>query len=110
MLYEPQDERKPVMVLVLGSMVAKEGALPEALRLSQEHVTRSRAEPGCANHAVHIDAENPNRLVFVEEWQDQAALQAHFQVPASRAFGKALAQLASEPPRLAVYEANRVKL
>ena len=98
------------MILVLGSVIAKEGALAEALRLSHEHVARSRAEPGCLSHAVHIDAENPNRLVFVEEWQDPAALQAHFHVPASRAFGKALAELASEPPRMAVYDANKVKV
>ena len=98
------------MILVLGSVVAKEGSLADALRLSQEHVTRSRTEPGCASHAVHIDAENPSRLVFIEEWIDQAALQAHFQVPTSRAFGKALAELPSEPPRLAVYEATKVKV
>ena len=98
------------MILVLGSVVAKEGSLAEVLRLSQEHVSRSRTELGCASHAVHIDAENPSRLVFVEEWQDQAALQAHFLVPASRAFGKALAELAAEPPRLAVYEATKVKV
>jgi quinol monooxygenase YgiN len=96
------------MILVLGSVTAREGRLDEALALSLEHVARSRAEPGCIAHAVHHDGENPLRLVFVEQWADQAALQAHFKVPASRAFGKALAELASEPPTLAVYDATRV--
>lgn len=97
------------MILVLGSVVASEGSLAEILRLSREHVARSRTEPGCISHAVHVDTENPNRLVFVEEWQDQAALQAHFRVPASRAFAAALAERASELPRLAVYEASKLK-
>jgi len=96
------------VIVVLGSVVAKEGHLGEVLALSREHVARSRTEVGCLSHAVHRDTENPNRLVFVEEWQDQAALQQHFRVPASRAFGKALALLASEPPGLTIYEATRV--
>ena len=96
------------MILVIGSVTAQAGRYEEALALSQEHVARSRAEPGCAAHAVHRDTENPNRLVFVEEWLDQASLQQHFKVPASRAFAKALGELASQPPTLAVYEAAKL--
>jgi quinol monooxygenase YgiN len=96
------------MILVLGSFVAKEGLLPEALALSREHVARSRAEPGCISHGLHQDAESPSRLVFVEEWRDHASLQEHFRVPASRAFGKALAALAVEPPSIVLYEATKV--
>ena len=96
------------MVIVTGSVVAKEDRLAEALALSLEHVRRSRAEPGCISHAVHQDAENPSRLVFAEEWSDHAALAAHFAVPASRAFAKAITDLAVEAPKLDVFEAKRV--
>jgi len=95
---------------VVGSVVVKEGTMAEVLTLSREHVARSRGEPGCISHAVHLDAEKPNRLVFVEEWQDRASLQEHFRVPASRAFGQALTRLATEPPQLTVYEASKVSL
>lgn len=98
------------MIFVIGSVVAQSGRVEEALRLSQEHVARSRAEPGCVSHAVHIDAENPNRLVFVEQWSDQAALTQHFKVPASRAFAKALAGLAIEAPSMSVYEAAQLSV
>ena len=94
------------MIVVLGSVVAKPDHFDEVLRLSQEHVARSRGEPGCVSHAVHRDTEQSLRLVFVEQWADQAALAAHFRVPASRAFVKALAALASEPPRIAAYHAT----
>lgn len=96
------------MILVTGSLVAKEGRLTDALALSLEHVRRSRAESGCISHAVHQDAENPSRLVFVEEWSDRTALAAHFAVPASRAFAKAVGELAFEAPVLNVFEATRV--
>lgn len=98
------------MIVVLGSAVAREGQLTQALALSQEHVLRSRAESGCITHAVHQDAENPARLVFVEQWASQEALWQHFKVPASRAFAKALSELAAEAPSMAIYEATPVNL
>jgi quinol monooxygenase YgiN len=60
-------------------------------------IHRSRVEPGCLSHAVYRDAENPLRLVFVEEWEDRTALAAHFAVPASRAFAARVQSLAAEP-------------
>ncbi|HEV7731674.1 MAG TPA: putative quinol monooxygenase [Candidatus Binatia bacterium] len=96
------------MILVTGSFVARDGHLTEALALSLEHVRRSRLEPGCISHAVHQDAENPSRLVFVEEWADQAAITAHFAVPASRAFAKAIATLSEGAPTMSVFEASKL--
>ena len=66
------------MILVTGSVTAREDSFDEILRLSQEHVNRSRAEPGCIAHAVHVDCENPLRLVFFERWADRDALLKHF--------------------------------
>ena len=98
------------MIIVLGSIVARPDAYAQALRLSQAHVARSRGEPGCISHAVHQDTEHPQRLVFVEEWADQAALATHFQVPQSRAFVRALSALVSEPPRITVYDATLMQV
>jgi quinol monooxygenase YgiN len=98
------------MIIVLGSVVARAGREAEALALSRAHVERSRAEPGCLAHAVHQDAENPSRLVFVEQWATQAALWDHFKVPASRAFAQALAALAAQAPDIALYDANPLAL
>lgn len=98
------------MIIVLGSVTVQPGRMAEALAQSQQHVARSRTEPGCLSHAVHVDTEDPQRLVFVERWADRAALAAHFQVPASRAFVKALTALASAPPQLQVYEAAAATL
>ena len=96
------------MIIVIARVVIHPANLAEALALSQAHVARSRAEPGCLAHAVHQDSEDANRLVFVEEWSDQAALKAHFRVPASRTFATALGALASQPPKMTIYSAEPV--
>ncbi len=98
------------MIVVLGSVAVRDGELQRALASSRQHVGRSRAEPGCVSHAVYVDAEQPLRLQFVEEWVDRAALQRHFEVPASRAFVKELAGLAAEPPKMAVYDATPLRV
>src|SRR6202007_3389098 len=95
------------MILVTGSVVARQDSFEEARRLSLEHVHRSRKEPGCISHAVHVDCENPLRLVFIEQWADRAALASHFAVPASRNFVRALGALAAGPSTLEIYDARR---
>jgi quinol monooxygenase YgiN len=97
------------MIVVTGSVTAREDSFHEALRLSLEHVHRSRKEQGCLAHAVHIDCENPLRLVFVEQWADRAALAAHFAVPASRDFVRALRPLATAIPAIEIYDATRLE-
>lgn len=98
------------MIVVTGDILARADTVDQVLALSLEHVQRSRAEPGCISHAVHRDAENPLRLVFVEQWADRAALLAHFGVPASRAFAKAAGGLAAATPSIQIYEAEPIKL
>jgi quinol monooxygenase YgiN len=98
------------MIIVTGSILAKAESLDKLLALSLEHVRRSRVEPGCVSHAVHQDAENPLRLVFLEEWTDQAALAAHFAVPASREFVKIAIELAASPPAINIYEASALQM
>ena len=69
----------------------------------------SRTEPGCISHAVHVDCENPLRLVFFEQWADRAALLAHFAVPASRDFVRSLQARAESATTIELYEATRLE-
>ena len=94
------------MIIVTGSATARPASLAEVLRLSLEHVQRSRQEPGCLLHTVHQDVEDPNRVVFVEHWADRDALMVHFAVPASGEFVRAITNLTEGPPTLEIYDAQ----
>jgi quinol monooxygenase YgiN len=96
------------MIIVTGSVRARPEARAEVVRLSLEHVARSRLEPGCLLHSVHHDVEDPNRIVFLEHWADRDALTTHFGVPASGAFAKSMGELAAEPPPLEIYDATQL--
>ncbi len=48
------------MIIVLGSVIVKDGRIDEALEISQQHVNRSRNEPGCIAKASFIIADFDN--------------------------------------------------
>ncbi len=56
---------------------AKPGHEAEVERLLKTLVTPSRGEAGATRYNLHRDRENPRRFVFIEEWESQAALDAH---------------------------------
>jgi quinol monooxygenase YgiN len=92
------------MVIVTGRVRAAPETLDDALALARDHVERSRAEPGCLEHRVLRDVDEPSTLVFFERWADRDALATHFRVPESVAFVEAVTELAVEPPELHIYE------
>ncbi|MGP0032186.1 MAG: putative quinol monooxygenase [Acidimicrobiales bacterium] len=94
------------MVIVTGSIEARPDTIDRIVELGLAHVRRSRQEPGCLFHSIHRDVENELRVVFIERWEDAAALEAHFRVPASGAFVREAAALALRPPEISIFEAE----
>jgi quinol monooxygenase YgiN len=97
------------MLIVTGSLLARQDSFDELRAQALEHVRRSRGEPGCLSHAVHVDCENPLRLVFIEEWESREALLAHFAVPESRGFVKSGRGLAVEASPITIFEAAPIE-
>lgn len=45
--------------------------------LYRELVEKTRAEPLCLSYDLFVDQKDPGHFVFVEQWPDRAALDAH---------------------------------
>ena len=90
------------MLVVTGTVTARPDTFEELLEAALAHVHRSRSEPGCLQHGVSIDAENPMTLVFYEEWEDREALEAHFKVPGSLDFMETVRNLADRQGRMKI--------
>ena len=98
------------MIVITGSATIRPQHCAEVLALGVEHSVRSRAEPGCIAHNCHVDAEDANRIVFVEEWADIAAVKAHFAVPASGEFVQRVGAMAMGAPVIKFFAAEEVSL
>lgn len=101
-------QRGDEMILITGHINVRPEHRDRALELGVEHSQRSRAEPGCIAHNCHVDAEDRNRIVFVEEWADMAAIKAHFAVPDSGAFVRDLSAMSDAAPVMRIFNAEVV--
>lgn len=97
------------MILVTGHVITRPETAARITELCVEHSRRSRSEPGCLAHNVHVDCEDPSRLVFVEQWADAGALKAHFAVPESIAFVREVQALAAARTEMNVFEATEAR-
>jgi quinol monooxygenase YgiN len=61
-------------------------------------VPASRGEDGCLLYAAHWDQGDRNRLVFIEHWASQAALDEHMRTPHFHAFVAAIRDLVEGAP------------
>jgi quinol monooxygenase YgiN len=86
------------MVKLIARLNAKPGQeelLTSALR---ELVGPSREEAGCILYDVCAVKDEPGKLLVLEEWESQEALDEHMQTPHFKAFlAKAGDALAGEP-------------
>jgi quinol monooxygenase YgiN len=98
------------MIIVTGSILARDDAFADVLRSCIEHVERSRREAGCISHEVHVDCQNPMRLFFFERWADEAALRTQFAVEGSRAFVKSLKGRVIGSTEMQIYRAETIEL
>jgi quinol monooxygenase YgiN len=96
------------LILITGHVILTPEHRERMIALGVEHSARSRGEPGCLAHNCHIDVENPDRLVFVEEWESIDAVRAHFAVPASGAFVAEMRALSPQPPAIRIFAAEDV--
>ena len=96
------------MILITGHVILTPEHRERMIALGAEHSARSRSEPGCLAHNCHVDVENPDRLMFVEEWESIDAVRAHFAVPASGAFVAEMRDLSPQPPAIGIYTAEDI--
>ena len=62
---------------IVATLAVKPAHRAELLAVFRDLVAKSRAEAGNLRYDLHQDLQNENRFVFVETWQDQAAVDSH---------------------------------
>ncbi|MEO1221711.1 MAG: putative quinol monooxygenase [Pseudomonadota bacterium] len=94
------------MLIVLAEATLGEGALDTAREAFTAMIETSREEEGCISYSYAVDVLDPNKLVIVEKWVDDAALAFHFSTPHMATFQQALAGLDVTITELLKYQAD----
>jgi len=65
------------MLKVIAQDFIKPDAIEIVLPLYRELVDRTRQEPLCITYDLLVDQKDRGHFIFIEEWPDRAALDAH---------------------------------
>ncbi len=69
------------MICLAATYVIRAGREEEALGHLRALTAHSRAEPGCRFYRTHRSPAEPRRFFLYEQYDDQAALEAHRATP-----------------------------
>ena len=68
-------------IMIVVEFEVKPDHRNQFIELMRGHAQRSRAEDGCQQFDVLLPQEDQSRVLLVEAWRDQAALDAHSKGP-----------------------------
>lgn len=78
------------MKLVIADIFGSAGLRSELRALLADAERRAAQHDGCVRYTVAASIADPDRYVVVEEWRDEAALEAHYASPEFQQFQFAL--------------------
>jgi quinol monooxygenase YgiN len=75
------------MIVISGSLTIDLTQREAAIEAATEMMAATLQEEGCNVYQFSFAVDDPAKVCIVEEWADQAALDAHFAAPHMAAFG-----------------------
>lgn len=97
------------MIVVSGGVKLQAGRREQAAEVVRRVVEPTRDEHGCISYTFFTGIEDPDYLHVFEEWESEAALDAHLRTPHVVAFFAALPEVVAEAPVVKRYVVSEVK-
>ncbi len=76
------------MIALAVTYTFKPGKDDEAVAYFRELIPASRKEPGCRMYVVHRGKDDPRKFFIYEQYDDEAAFDAHRASPHFQRYGK----------------------
>jgi quinol monooxygenase YgiN len=78
------------MITFIGAGKVKPGMMDQALEAARRFMPTIKAEEGTLKYVVYRGTQDPNMLVFFEQYQDEAAQAAHMSSEEMKVFQAAI--------------------
>ncbi len=92
------------MILISATARIKADKREEVLAAAANMRQASLAEPGCRQYRFGFALDDSDVILVFEEWDDQAALDAHFRTPHMVEFTAALGEVLAGAPEITRHE------
>jgi quinol monooxygenase YgiN len=96
------------MLIVAGRVPVRPDRRDEAVVAAVKMAKATQAEAGCRSYGFYADLADPNTILIFEEWENEAALTAHFQTPHMAEFNSVISRFVAGPPSINRYEVGAV--
>ena len=84
-------------------MISKPASIDETREVLLGLIEPTRAEDGCITYELHQNTADPTDFTFIEEWTDDASLDAHLESAHLAAAREKLGDLLAEPADIRRY-------
>lgn len=91
------------MIVLVAVLNAAEGKGNEIVEEFKKLVPKVRQDPGTIAYTINQAADNPDKILVYEKYENQEALQYHGQTEHFRAFGQATRSLFAGRPEVTLY-------
>ncbi len=92
------------MLIVLGGATAAPGHRDELVAAARAVAAATRADRGCLAYSFAADVEDPDRILSIEIWADQAALDEHMRHEHTQEFLRTAPGLVAGDPVMSFHE------
>jgi len=89
--------REPALISATLRITTTASTKPEIVRLLRSLVEPTRVETGCVSCALYTDLQDPNVVVWVEEWSSRDNLERHLRSTKYRKILEALEMSQQSP-------------
>ncbi len=96
------------MIVIAGKAMAKAGMEAEVIEAIRVMCEASEAEDGCITYQIYQHPEKPTEFFIFEEWENQTALEKHFQTSHMQVFNEVLAKALAGTTQIKRYEVSEV--
>jgi quinol monooxygenase YgiN len=96
------------MLVIAGTVKIKPEMRAEAMQAAVKMAKASQAEAGCKSYGFYADLADPNTFLIFEQWENEAALMAHFQTPHMAEFNSLIPKFLAAPPSIDRYDVSAV--
>lgn len=93
------------MIKVVAKQLVKEGRLDEFLPIAQQLVEETnKKDAGCIKYEMYQDLSNPLTVTVIEEWENDAVLDAHMKSAHFQSLIPKIGALCDKPSEINLYK------
>lgn len=89
-------------MIITAKISVKPEKIKDFLDAAREMIEKSNKESGCSFYQLYQDPYDNSKMIFVEEYKNQVAVEAHFATKYFKAFGPKIGDLVAGPAEVKI--------